>query len=173
MTIGMSRTYSYSAGNDQVLSRNDDTDFSYIAFGGYQFLKYFGLAGAWVDLGTTKYAGTISDGGAFTDELSVKGFSIMPMGMFPLKPHHALFAYSGVYRWSQDVNYNDAVSGPYRSTDRGWSPTAGFGYNWYAIDHNLGIHVEYSRFFSVGDKNNSGHVYDRDFFSAGMIWSFR
>jgi hypothetical protein len=173
MTMGMSKTYNYSAGAGTVLTKNDDTDFSYVAFGGYQFLKYFGLAGAWVDLGTTSYAGTVPGDGDFTDTLSVDGVNVMPMGFFPVAPQHALFAYLGAYRWSQKVDYNASLTGPYQGTDTGISPSLGFGYNWYVIDHNLGIHVEYSRFFKVGDNNKSGHQYDRDFASVGMIWSFR
>jgi hypothetical protein len=175
VTLGASKTYDYSAGADTVLTTNDDTDFSYVAFGGYQFLKYFGLAGAWVDLGTASYAGTVTEGsnGTFTDTLGVKGINIMPMGFFPVAPRHALFSYVGAYRWSQSVDYNHEVSGAYRTTERGFSPSLGVGYNGYVLNNNLGIHVEYSRFFSVGDNDNSGHEYDRDFLSVGMVWSFR
>lgn len=94
------------------------------------------------------------------------------MGFWPVAPEHTFFSYVGPFHWSQNVNYNDAF-GPYRTTDRGTSACFGVGYNGYVLDHNLGIHVEYSRFFNVGDNNNSGHQYDRDFLSVGMIWNFR
>lgn len=172
-TLGMSKTYDYSAGDGTVLSTDDNTDFSYVAFGGYQFLKYFGLAGAYVDLGTASYAGNVPLEGDFTDKLSSKGINIMPMGFLPVAPQHAVFGYVGLFRWSQDVDFNASITGPFKTTDRGTSPSMGLGYNWYAIDQNLGIHIEYSRFFDVGDNDNSGHEYDRDFFSAGVVWSFR
>jgi hypothetical protein len=172
-SVGMSKTYSYSAGSGQVLTKNDDTDFAYIVFGGYQFIKYFGLTAAWVDLGSTSYAGTVPGDGAFTDRLGANGFALMPMGFWPVAPKHTLFSYVGPFHWSQTVDYNAAVSGPYHTTDHGTSLCTGVGYNWYAIDHNLGIHVEYARFFGVGDNTNSGHRYDRDFVSVGMVWSFR
>jgi OOP family OmpA-OmpF porin len=171
VTLGASKTYDYSAGSGTVLTTNDDTDFAYVVFGGYQFQKYFGLAGAWVDLGSTSYAGTVANV-AFTDTLGVDGFNLMPMGFFPLSAHNSLFGYVGAYRWSQSVNYND-VNGPYTATDHGTSPSVGFGYNWYALDHSLGIHAEYSYFFNVGDNDNSGHEYNRDFLSVGMVWNFR
>lgn len=176
VTLGASTTYDYSAGSDTVLTTNDDTDFAYVVFGGYQFQKYFGLAGAWVDLGSTSYAGTVTEEGtfgSFTDTLSVDGFNLMPMGFFPLAPQHSLFAYLGAYRWSQTVDWDHTGTGAYNTTESGLSPSIGFGYNWYALKKNLGIHVEYSRFFNVGDDNNSGHEYDRDFLSVGMVWSFR
>ena len=171
VTLGQSKTYDYAAGTNTTFTREDDTDFAYVAFGGFQFLKYFGLAGAWVDLGTTQYAGS-TDGAPFTDELSVDGVHVMSMGFFPVAPKHSFFAYVGGYRWTQKVRYEEGgVVYPY--TDTGFSPTAGVGYNWYVINQNLGIHVEYSRFFNVGDPNNSEHQLDRDFFSVGMVWSFR
>lgn len=172
-TLGVSKTDGYSAGSGTVLTKNDDTDFSYIVFGGYQFLTYFGLAGAWVDLGSTSYAGSVPTDGNFTDKLSVKGFNLMPMGFLPIAPRHALFGYLGAYRWSQKVDFNGSLTGPFQTTDHGTSPSAGVGYDWYAIDHNLGVHIQYSRFFRIGSNDNSGHRYDRDFASVGMIWSFR
>jgi hypothetical protein len=171
VTLGQSKTYDYASGSNTTFTREDDTDFAYVAFGGYQFLKYFGLAGAYVDLGTSRYAGS-TDGVPFTDELKVDGVHVMSLGFFPVAPKHSFFAFVGAYRWKQEVLYEESGQ-VYPYTDKGTSPTAGVGYNWYVLGQNLGIHVEYSRFFDVGDPNNSEHELDRDFASLGIVWTFR
>jgi len=79
-SVGQSKTYDYSVGGP--IDSSDEEDFAYRLGGGYTFIKYFGLAGSYVDLGDSHYEGPAF--GGFTDTLSAKGFDFSALGVLPV-----------------------------------------------------------------------------------------
>ena len=169
-TAGIAKQYDYSVGGS--ISDSDDSDIAYRAFGGYLFTPTFGAILSWVDLGSAEYSGPAF--GGFTDELEADGIDLSILGGWApgSQSTFRLFGTAGAFFWSQDVHYVDP-SGVYDYDDKGTSLSlsAGFELGLGSATH-WGLHVEWARFFDVGDEDNSGHEYDRDMISLGFDYRF-
>jgi hypothetical protein len=170
LNVGQSKTHDYSIGEGGAVAHLDDTHTAYSAFGGYSFLKYFGGVAAYVDLGTLNADGPSF--GGYTDEIKVHGFYIGPLGMLPVHQRVGLFATTGAFFWNQKVHYA-APGDDENFNESGASFAFGAGAN---VDltpaHTLGLHLEWMMFRNVGDRNKSGHRYDRSFLALGVVYRF-
>ena len=164
-SVGEAKQYDYEVGGE--ITGSDDTDTGYRAFGGYVFTPNMAVVLSYVDLGEMKYDGPAF--GGFTDSLKAKGLDASFLaGWRPgSQKRFMLFGTVGLFRWQQDVNYNDP-SGHYPYEDKGTSFSYGAGGEVsIGAGAHWGFHFSYQRFMDVGDENNSGHEYDRDFISVG------
>ena len=169
-SVGGTKQYDYEVGGE--IANSDDTSFGYRAFGGYTFPPGVGIIGSYVDLGDATYDGPAF--GGFTDKLSAKGFDLSFLGAWsPGKQDRVnVFGLVGMFYFKQDVHYVDP-SGSFDYEDKGTSFSYGLGTDVsIGAAAKWGVHVEYQRFTNVGDDNNSGHEYDRDFFSVGADYRF-
>ncbi len=171
MSIGQSKTFDYSVGGPTA--NLDENGTAFRVFGGYTFMRNFGVAASYVDLGEIKANGPAF--GGFTDTIKVSGFDLSAMGFLPVHRQVALFGMVGAFVWKQKVNYVDE-SGPWNYDESGMTMSYGVGAN---VDvtpaHTAGIHLEYQRFGKIGkDKNpsDSGHRYNRDMVSLGFVYRF-
>jgi len=152
----------------------DDADDSYRIFGGYLISPLQGLVVSYIDLGTG-YADGPAFGG-FTDKMSADGFDISYIiGWSPAAQERVrLFGTVGLFAWDQDVRYVDSL-GFFKYKDDGTSFSLGMGveYRFGSSEANAwGIHGEYQLFKDVGRQANSGHEYDREVLSVGLIYRF-
>jgi predicted porin len=149
----------------------DDTDTGFYFNGGYRFSENFALAGEYVDLGTTKAGGPDVD-----DKLEATGFGLVAVGILPLSSRFELFGKLGLFRWSQDVNYESegwSGSGDFSGTD----PSFGLGVTYYFDEQkNLAVQGEWRRFKDIGESIEEnpdlGHQNDIDMFSIGISYHF-
>ena len=169
-SVGSAKQYDYSVGGE--IAESDDSSVGYRAFGGYMFPLGIGVVGSYVDLGEASYSGPAF--GGFTDELSASGFDLSLMGAVSPGKQNALnvFGTVGMFFFKQDVHYVDP-SGVFDYDDDGSSLSYALGVD-YALGAaaKWGVHVAYQRFTDVGDEENSGHEYDRDFISVGAEYRF-
>ncbi len=169
-SVGVGKQYDYEVGGP--VENSDDTDTAYRAFAGYQFHPNFAGVLSYVDLGEPNYSGTAF--GGFTDSLGADGFDLSFVAGFAPgeQKTFTLFATVGVFRWKQDVHYVD-LSGTYDYEDEGTSPSVSVGVEIsFGAGGRWGLHANLQRFFDVGDEDNSGHEYDRDFLAVGVDYRF-
>ncbi len=126
----------------------DDDDSGAKLLGGYQFNEYFGVEGAFVDLGDF-------DIPLSTDTLSQEGVTIQAVGRYPLGDHFSVFGKAGFFRWDVETSTAD---------DDGTDNTFGFGGE-YRLNDNWALRAEWERFSDV-----SGG--DIDMISFGATYSF-
>jgi OmpA-like transmembrane domain len=175
-SVGTVTQSGYSVGGP--IATLDDSDGGTRAFGGYMFNPMQGVVVSFVDLGTMYYAGPAW--GNFNDYLKADGVDISYIiGFTPGNQERAaLFGTVGAISWDQSVNYTEnlgTTNDNYRYSDSGTSMSVGFGtdVNFSAGGTSAwGFHFVYQLFMDVGDKNNSGHQYDRYLFSAGIDYRF-
>jgi OOP family OmpA-OmpF porin len=116
-------------------SRIDIDDTAYKLFVGYEFFKFFGLEGAWTDLG--EFDETV-DGVAINAEADY--FSLMAVGNLPISPRLDLWAKFGVADWETDFSIDD-VPGENSGTDTGWGIGATFRFT-----RRIALRGEWERF---------------------------
>jgi hypothetical protein len=169
-SAGVATQYDYEVGGP--IANSDETDTAFRAFGGYMFMPVLGVALSYVDLGDANYDGPAF--GGFTDKLGADGFDLsLIAGWAPgSQKLFSLFGTVGIFRWQQDVHYQDP-SGVYPYDDSGTSLSYGIGGE-FALGEGgkYGVHIDYQIFTDVGDPDNSGHQYDRSFASVGFDYRF-
>ncbi len=126
----------------------DDDDSGTKLLGGYQFNEYFGVEGAFVDLGDF-------DIPLSTDTLSQEGVTIQAVGRYPLGDGFSVFGKAGFFRWDVETSTAD---------DDGTDNTFGFGGE-YRLNDNWALRAEWERFSDV----SGGDV---DMISFGATYSF-
>lgn len=166
--IGQAKQQDYEVGGP--IDTRDDTDDSLRLFGGYLISPLQGFVISFIDLGTAYYDGPAF--GGFRDYLDAEGYDISYIiGWAPGSQERvSLFGTVGIFAWDQDVFHVDAT-GPYPYQDSGTSFSMGVGTE-IKLGGPFGIHVEWQLFKEVGDRNNSGHEYDREVLSVGVSYRF-
>lgn len=137
----------------------DDNDVAWKAFAGWQFNRYIGIEGGYVDLGRAKAS---VPGVVLTAK--ARGVELVAVGSVPLSDRFALYGKAGGIRSRVSVN-GPGVSGSETSTD--FTFGAGVRYNFV---RNFGARLEWQRYLNVG----GGSVGDDtiDMFSLGLLYNF-
>ena len=143
-------------------------------FGGYQFTRYFALAGGYIDLGKYNFQGTTF--GGYNQTIKVDGFQLAGVGNLPVAERVGLTGTLGAFRWDYKFSEpaNPATGDPARSlSDSGVSPTVGLGVN-IDIFSKRGsyLHIGWQRFFKVGRRETVEHENDFDLFLIGIVYNF-
>ena len=146
----------------------DDSGTGWEALAGYQFAGPLGAELAYVDLGKASAEGGLG----FSEHLKSHGVQFSAVATLPANSPLAAQARFGGFAWTQDVEVQDEGS-TFDDSENGTTMCAGFGvrYNLKSLEH-LGLTAKWTRYFDVGDKDNSGAQLDRDFFALGATWSF-
>lgn len=152
----------------------DTKDTGYKVFGGYMFMPYLGVEGAWVDLGKASESatGTILIGKTPTPvtatiSLKATGFALYGVGAVPMGDA-ALFAKLGMAsikaKGEVCATGFGCESESETNTDFAWGVGAS-----YHFTKNFGARFEFERFrgkFTDGDK------FDIDLLSLGVLYRF-
>jgi OmpA-OmpF porin, OOP family len=166
--VGASR---FKDGCDNVPVSCDRTDTAWKAFAGYQFTRYIGIEGGYVDMGKITADGVT--GGVFVDaNAKVRGVELVGVGTYPINDKFAVYGKLGAIRSRVSVSatgvvpgFASTVSQSSRSTDF----TFGVGAR-YFLTPNLGARVEWQRYQNVG--NSSIGTDDIDVLSLGLLYAF-
>lgn len=115
----------------------DESDDSYKIYGGFRFLKFFGVEGSYVDFGSP--TDTIAGDEVTIDATAWDAFAvgILPLGFFEI------FGKVGMVAWDADVKISG--TGNDTDSDSGTDPAYGVGIA-FKLGKLLAIRAEYERF---------------------------
>ncbi|MEX1221716.1 MAG: OmpA family protein [Idiomarina sp.] len=149
----------------------DDRDFGYKIFAGYQFNQNFALEGGYFDLGEFNYTATTIPAGSNTGELDFSGWNVDLVGLLPLTKRSSLIGRIGLHKGEATVNYSGTgavnVLNPYYS-NTGLDYKIGLGYQ-YHVNNAVSLRLEVER-FRIDDA--VGHDSDIDLLSLSAIYRF-
>lgn len=153
----------------------DDTDTAWKLFGGYQFFKHLAVEGAYVDLGELKADINVTAPLPVTGsaKFEATGFQVAAVGTYPFANGFGIFGKLGLMYWDVETEVtatSGVASASASASETGLDPIAGVGAR-YQFQNNVGIRVEWERYFSVGDEEETDEG-DIDFFSAGVYYLF-
>ena len=127
-------------------------------YGGYQFNKYLGVEGGYVNLNDmTGSTGTI------VTNLDTDAWTLGAVLSYPVTEKFSVMGKLGAAYMLADVNVKDGAALTVRSGDDGYEPNYGVGVS-YALLDNLSLRAEWERF----DRKE----YDIDLMSAGIAMRF-
>jgi OOP family OmpA-OmpF porin len=151
----------------------DKSSSGYKLFVGYEFNQYFGVEGAYVDLGKASYSGTYFGAPVTGGTVEVWGLNLSAVGTYPLNSTFAVFGKVGLFAWeakSKDttggIAFSDTVSGGDFSFGAGLS---------VRFTKNLRASVEWERFGLTGYDYGYGDGYDlgnADLLSVSVSYKF-
>jgi OOP family OmpA-OmpF porin len=155
--------------------RFDESDTAFKVFGGYKFLPWLSVEGAYVDGGNPSITDQgVIEGVSYKGSLGVELQSVVAAAVFtlPIGERFELFAKPGVSFWNSttDVRYqeNGTTLGKYSQDDDGTAffLGAGAGFN---FNEHLGARVEYE-WFDVAVQYEDGEFND-DLDATSGLWS--
>ena len=114
----------------------DSSDTSYKIYAGYQFFKFFGVEGSYVDFGNLND----SSGGIDVDVKST-AWDAFAVGIIPFGKHFQIFGKFGLVRWDTDTD----VSGAGSDSDSGNDTAYGAGLE-FIFGKHFGVRGEYERY---------------------------
>ncbi|NDP49373.1 MAG: outer membrane beta-barrel protein [Sulfuriferula multivorans] len=140
----------------------DDKDTGYKIYGGLEVNEFMSMEFGYVDLGKTTYSG------AKTGKRDTRGMSVQLVGTYALSPKFTLLGKGGFGILHTEVDGTVVASNSEADTDLEWSLGVGGQYN---FTKNVGMRVEWERYFNVGDATTTGEA-DVDLITAGVIFKF-
>jgi len=144
------------AGIDVTSTDYNENDFSWKAFGGFRFIKYFGMKAEYLDLGSPEASlPTIGD-------VTIQGtaWNIAAEGVLPIGEHFELFATLGYVFWEFDSSDSGILSDDDSGEDINYGVGAAF-----IIGTHVGIRAEWQRF-------DAGSTTNVDVLTAGVDFRF-
>ncbi len=142
----------------------DKSEFAGKVYGGYKFNKYLGAEGALVYLGSADANGTFL-GVPVTSDVYAGGLELAGTGTVPITDQFGILAKLGVLFWG----IHSEVGTGFERDENGTSFATGMGLK-YDITKNVGIRLEWERFWQVG--NSTIGESDVDLFTLGGLYRF-
>ncbi|MEX0824233.1 MAG: OmpA family protein, partial [Woeseia sp.] len=150
---------------------DEESDFGYKLFAGYQFNRYLAVEGGFFDLGKFDYTATTVPAGTYSGELEFQGFNVDLVGMMPFYERAAVFARIGAHHGETDVAFAGTGAVTVSTTDASESGTNykfGVGLQ-YSVTDALDLRIEAER-YRIDDA--IGNDSDLDLLSAGFVYRF-
>lgn len=146
----------------------DKRDFAWKIYGGYQFLKWIGVEGGYVDLGDVD---TLGPGGALGDrtDLETQGIAVAVVVTAPVLEKAGIFGKVGGLYWDQEGKVQTHGLPTQSFSDEGGSFMWGLGFR-FPFNDRFGIVFEYEEYLDVGEKKTGES--DIPVWSGGFIWQF-
>ncbi|QIE29521.1 OmpA family protein [Caballeronia sp. SBC2] len=150
---------------------NDERDFGYKVFGGYQFNRYFALEAGYFDLGKFSFHATTIPAGTLDGSLKLKGGNLDAVGLLPITGDFSIFGRVGATYASTSDSFSG--SGAVRPLDpspskRGFNYKLGLGLQ-YQITQALAMRGEVERYRINDAVGNRGDI---DLVSVGLLYRF-
>ncbi|MGV8991059.1 MAG: outer membrane beta-barrel protein [Thiobacillus sp.] len=140
----------------------DDKDTAYKLYGGLEVNEFMSMEFGYVDLGKSTYSGAVSG------KRDTRGMSVQLVGTYALSPKFTLLGKGGFGILHTEVDGTVVTSTSEADTDLEWSLGLGAQYN---FTKNVGMRVEWERYFNVGDATTTGEA-DVDLITAGVVYKF-
>lgn len=133
----------------------DGSATSYKVYGGYRFMKFFGVEGSYIDFGSP------DDSVGGTDvKIDATGWDAFAVGVLPIGDHFEVFGKLGLLFWDTDIHIQGSGSDSDSGNDTVWGLGAAF-----IFGKHLGVRAEYE-LFNIEDTD------DVSMFSVGAEWRF-
>ncbi|HUX65121.1 outer membrane beta-barrel protein [Sulfuricella sp.] len=150
---------------------DDERDFGYKLYGGYQFNKNFALEGGYFDLGQFSYLATTVPTGTLNGNIKLRGLNLDAVGILPITDKFSAFGRVGLnYAEARDtftgtgaVNVLDP-----NPSKRDTNYKFGLGLQ-YALTDSLAVRAEAERYRINDAVGNKGDV---DLVSVGLVYKF-
>jgi len=158
------------AGLGTTSINDDNNDFAYKLFGGYQFNKNFALEAGFFDLGQFGYTATTSPLGTLSGNIRLKGINLDAVGILPLADKFSVFGRLGLqYAAAKDSFTTSgavaALTNPNPNKDA-LNYKFGLGAQ-YDFTKSVGLRVE-AESYRVNDAiGNLGNI---DMYSVGLVF---
>jgi len=140
----------------------DDKDTAYKLYGGLEVNEFMSMEFGYVDLGKSTYSGAVNG------KRDTRGMSVQLVGTYALSPKFTLLGKGGFGILHTEVDGTVVTSNSEADTDLEWSLGLGAQYN---FTKNVGMRVEWERYFNVGDATTTGEA-DVDLITAGVVFKF-
>jgi OOP family OmpA-OmpF porin len=135
-----------------VVSDCDNTGFAWKAYGGYQYIRYFGVEVGYADFG--KGRAKISAPAVGDVDFKARAVFLEGVVTVPIIHHLSFIAKGGGVRWNTKLNYDASLGLPSQS-DNGWGSVIGAGFE-YMFTPAFGMRAEYEFYNSIGDEQTTG-----------------
>lgn len=127
-------------------------------YGGYQFNKYLGVEGGYVNLNDMT-----GRTGSVVTNMDTDAWTLGAVVSYPITKKFSVMGKLGAAYMLADVNVKNGAAVTVRGGDDGYEPNYGVGVS-YALLDNLSVRAEWERF----DRKE----YDIDLMSAGLVMKF-
>ena len=121
----------------------DSSDTSYKIYAGYQFFKFFGVEGSYLDFGSLN-----DDSGGIDVTIDSTAWDAFAVGIIPLGSHFQIFGKFGWVFWDSDTK----VSGSGSDSDSGNDTAYGAGLE-FIFGKHFGVRGEYEK-YDIKDTDN-------------------
>ena len=150
-----------------------DRDTAYKLYGGYQFNRWVGVQGGWLDLGEMGFTATTSPPGTLAGDVRFNGLNLDLVGSWPLTDRFSLLGTVGVAYLRSRGTYSTTGAGmnPYGATstsERHAALKLGVGAAW-RFSEAWELRAEAERFRVRDTVGNRGDV---DLLSVGLVYRF-
>lgn len=152
-------------------SSKSETDVGYKALVGYQFNTNFALEGGYVNLGKGTITNASATGG-LRSEFKSDGWTLMAVGLLPMRNDFSLLGKVGVYGGTNKVDSISTGTGPGSGSFSKTESNLAYGIGLqYAINKAMSLRVEAESFVDLrpGDSFEKRNV---NLYSVGLIYRF-
>jgi OOP family OmpA-OmpF porin len=150
---------------------DDDKDFGFKVFGGYQFNKNIAVEAGYFDLGEFSFRANTVPAGTLDGKIRIKGINLDLVGIIPFTDRFSAFGRVGVnYAEAKDSFSGTGavnVTNP-NPSERDTNYKFGLGVQ-YQLSDSLGVRAEAERYRINDAVGNHGDI---DLFSVGLLYKF-
>lgn len=161
--VGQSRFHNFNKICSNVESAGgtvtdcDNKSFAFKAYGGYQFIRYFGVEVGYADFGKPRVK--VSSPGSGDVDYKTRGVFAEGVVTVPLIDRLSFLVKGGVLRWNTKLNVDASTGLPLPSqTENGFSGMFGGGFQ-YMFTDAFGMRAEYEIYNSVGKDETTGSTH--------------
>jgi OOP family OmpA-OmpF porin len=151
--------------------QRDRNDLGYKVFGGYQFNRYFGVEGGFIDLGRFTYHASTTPDGTLDGRLRVQGANLDLVGTLPLSESFSLLGRIGgsYVKTRNNVDGQGAATvADARPSQREGNPKVGVGLQ-YEFNRSMLLRTDYERYRIADAQGHRGNV---DMLSLSLVFPF-
>jgi OmpA-OmpF porin, OOP family len=148
-----------------AVSDCDDKGFAFKAYGGYQFVRYFGVELGYVQFGRAR--AKVSSPAVGDVDFKTRGVFLDGVVTVPIIDRVSFIARAGALRWNAKVDVSGAL-GIANQSDSGLSGLYGAGFE-YMFNDSFGMRAEYEIYENVGNGDTTGETHIHMFSVNGLL----
>jgi OOP family OmpA-OmpF porin len=150
-----------------TVSDCDNRGTAFKGFGGYQFLRYFGVETGYVDFGRAR--AKVSTPGQGDVDFKTRAIFLEGVAKVPIINRLSFLAKGGVVRWNTKLNVAASTGLALASpSDSGVSGMYGAGFE-YMFGNSFGIRAEYEIYENIGDDTTTGESHIHMISVSGLL----
>ena len=151
---------------------DDEREFGFKLFGGYQFNRHFALEGGYFNPGEFSFTAQTSPPGTLSGNAKVQGLFLDPVLILPFTEKFSAFGRAGLTYIDADSTFaaTGSASAPANGDKKSVNYVVGAGLQ-YDFTPRFGMRAEVER-YRIDDAVGAGNEGDIDFASIGVVWRF-